>query len=391
MMRRVLGAYVAGLLVLVGLVAAPAAAEDEPLPEPTSVHFVDPPSYVAIDGGVRTLVAALDQSPSSGEAVVFDWDLDGDTAFDDATGDLAFWNPAAYDLGAHTVGVRATVGDKTFAAEWTITVIAPFKVGLGGPYKTTTSIDIPLRLTSIAQQPPDSTLSYAWDLDGDGDYDDSQDPFPIFVPTVPDAVVVVGVRVRHSLMVASDPTATASTPITVAPRVTLASADISGMLRAGYLLTSTGATPTPSTATRTRTWLRDGVPISGATASTYRLTTSDAGRRIGVRVNATDPEWSPALPVTKTVNVAAACTVRPTFTGTARVGRRLTGTKGTWRQVSHTFSYRWLRDSRPITGATRSTYVTTRADRGHLISLRVTATRSGFTSVSATSAARRIY
>lgn len=124
----------------------------------------------------------------------------------------------------------------------------------------------------------------------------------------------------------------------------------------------------------------------------YTLTTADSGRWVKVRVDAVRSGYGDAYAVTSNVvRVAAACTVRPTFTGTARVGRTLTGNKGTWRQVGHTFSYRWLRDGKPITGATRTTYTTTRADRGHLITLQVTVKRSGFLPVSAKSVARRIY
>ena len=54
-------------------------------------------------------------------------------------------------------------------------------------------------------------------------------------------------------------------------------------------------------------------------------------------------------------------------------------------------TYRWLRGGRAISGATRTTYVTTRADRRHLITFQVTAKLSGFPTVTARSVSRRIY
>lgn len=386
-MRRMLGAYVAGVLALIGvLVAAPASAEDEP----PQVQIVGAPPYLPIDAKPVLIGAGLDQTPSGDPEVLYEWDVDGD-GFDDGTNNAIIWNPAAYDLGTYTVSVRATVSGMVSTASTEILVIAAFQVSLGGPVTVTTGQKAFIGAT-VANFPWDSVRSYRWDLDDDGQLDDVADPTTEYVEpswSTP-GTYTIRVEVSHDQLADGAPPASASTTVTVLPRVGLTSAGITGTLRAGYLLTATGATPTPSDAVRTRTWLRDGTPIAGAAGPTYKLTTADSGRRISVRVNATHPDFGPALPVTKTVNVAAACVVRPTFTGTLRVGRRLTGSKGTWRQVSHSFSYRWLRDGRPITGATRTTYTTTRADRGHLITFQVTAKRTGFPTVTAKSVARRI-
>lgn len=386
-MRRMVVAYVAGMVALAGLGVAPAAAEDEPPPQ---VRIVNAPPFIPIDAKPVLIGATLDQTPAGDPPVLYEWDLDGD-GFDDGTNNAIIWNPAERELNnVYAVTVRATVNGLTSTASAEILVIAAFKVALGNPVAVagrTSSIG-----ATVSNYPLNSVLTFSWELDGDDDFDDITDPRDDLVEAVWDTPgeYPVQVRVIHDQL--ADPVpVTASTIVKVIPPVTLTPAGISGTLKAGYLLTSTGATPTPSDAGLTRTWLRDGTPIAGATGSTYRLTTSDSGRRVSVRVAAAKDGWGDAVPVTETVNVAAACVVRPTFTGTTRVGRRLTGSRGTWRAPSHTFSYRWLRDGRPITGATRATYLTTRADRGHLISFQVTAKRIGFPSVAARSAARKIY
>ncbi len=384
-MRRMIGAYVAGVVALAGVVA-PAAAEDEPPPQ---VRIVNAPPFIPIDAKPVLVGATLDQTPAGDPPVLYEWDLDGD-GFDDGTNNAIIWNPAEHDLDAYTITVRATVNGMTSTASTEILVIAAFKVGLGNP------VAVAGRKSSIgatvSNYPLNSVLTFSWELDGDGDFDDIADPHDDLVEPIwaTPGEYPIQVKVIHDQL--ADPVpVTASTIVKVIPPVTLTAASISGTLKAGSLLTATGATPTPSDAELTRSWLRDGTPIAGATGATYKLTTADAGRRISVRVDAARDGWGDALPVSKTVNVAAACTVRPTFTGTARVGRRLTGSRGTWYAPSHTFSYRWLRDGKPITGATRTTYTTTRADRGHLITFQVTAKRSGFPTVTAKSAARRIY
>lgn len=59
---------------------------------------------------------------------------------------------------------------------------------------------------------------------------------------------------------------------------------LSGTSTAGSTLRVTVGTWSPAPTTRAIRWYRDGVAISGATASTYRLTSADRGRQVSVKV-----------------------------------------------------------------------------------------------------------
>lgn len=76
----------------------------------------------------------------------------------------------------------------------------------------------------------------------------------------------------------------------------------------------------------------------------------------------------------------------PTVSGTARVGRRLTASAGTWTPTPTTTTYQWLANGTPISGATGSTFVLKAAQVGKRISVRVTAQADGFTNGTAVSA-----
>ncbi|NYI47721.1 5'-nucleotidase [Nocardioides aromaticivorans] len=76
----------------------------------------------------------------------------------------------------------------------------------------------------------------------------------------------------------------------------------------------------------------------------------------------------------------------PTVTGTARVGRTLTATNGTWTPAEVTFAYQWLANGTPIANATAKTLKLTGAHVGKKISVRVTASADGYTDGVATSA-----
>ncbi|MDQ1513553.1 MAG: serine protease [Microbacteriaceae bacterium] len=81
--------------------------------------------------------------------------------------------------------------------------------------------------------------------------------------------------------------------------------------------------------------------------------------------------------------------VSATITGTAKPGSRLTAHAGTWRPGAEATGYRWYRDGKPLS-ATSATYRLTRRDAGARITVRVTVSRSGYSSASAFSAGRRI-
>ncbi|MDO9454649.1 carboxypeptidase-like regulatory domain-containing protein [Nocardioides sp.] len=67
----------------------------------------------------------------------------------------------------------------------------------------------------------------------------------------------------------------------------------------------------------------------------------------------------------------------PRIVGSARSGRTLRVTRGTWLPCQVSLRYRWLRDGVPIAGAVRSHYRVTSRDAGHRLVTRVTATPHG--------------
>lgn len=78
------------------------------------------------------------------------------------------------------------------------------------------------------------------------------------------------------------------------------------------------------------------------------------------------------------------------ISGNKTLGSVLTPTTASWGSGS-TFTYQWLRNGSPISGATGSTYTVVQADSGATITVTATASRTGYTQVSATSGAHVIY
>jgi surface antigen len=70
-------------------------------------------------------------------------------------------------------------------------------------------------------------------------------------------------------------------------------------------------------------------------------------------------------------------TVAPTISGTAQVGSKLVTTNGSWSSSNLTFHYQWLANGSPISGATTKAFKPTAAQLAKHLRARVTATKSG--------------
>lgn len=76
----------------------------------------------------------------------------------------------------------------------------------------------------------------------------------------------------------------------------------------------------------------------------------------------------------------------PAVSGSVRYGSRVTVRAGSWCPAATQLAYQWLRNGAPIAKATGTGYTFTLADVGSKISVRVTGSRSGLTTVTKTSA-----
>ena len=129
-------------------------------------------------------------------------------------------------------------------------------------------------------------------------------------------------------------------------------------------------------------WTRDGIAISGATASTYTIQLADDGTTIRVEVKGTNAYGESAFiassnSVSAVNAIAPSNTVAPVISGTAVVGQTLSSTTGTWNGIpTPTYSYQWKRGATNI-GTNATTYTLVSADAGQSITCVVTATNAG--------------
>ena len=181
----------------------------------------------------------------------------------------------------------------------------------------------------------------------------------------------------------------AATAAVVAGTLTAPTPTISGTKAVGSTLTAVPGAWGPSPVTLTYQWYRSGVAISGATASTYRLTTTDQTKTMTVRVTGTKAGYTTAARTSAaTTAVLGALTApTPTISGTKAVGSTLTAVPGAWGPSPVTLTYQWYRSGVAISGATASTYRLTTTDQTRTMTVKVTGAKAGYLTTARTSAA----
>ena len=141
---------------------------------------------------------------------------------------------------------------------------------------------------------------------------------------------------------------------------------VSGRAVHGAVLTADPGSWQPTGVTFGYRWLRDSELIRGADATrrSYRLGSDDLHHRISVRVIATDDDGhrgDATSAATRQVRAVRSRTgLPPTIEGVQRFGRTVSATAGRWSARPASVRYQWLRNGRPITGATGRRYTSHR-------------------------------
>mgnify|MGYP006269252949 CR=1 FL=1 len=138
----------------------------------------------------------------------------------------------------------------------------------------------------------------------------------------------------------------------------------------------------------TAQWTRDGQLIPTSPSMPYTITAADAGHIIGATYSVSKSGYNTYTGTITGVTVALGTltlTPTPTISGTVKTGNKLTAIPGKW-DTGVTLTYQWLRNGVAISGATSSTYPLVALDVSKNISVQVTGSLTGYTSVSKTSA-----
>jgi len=145
---------------------------------------------------------------------------------------------------------------------------------------------------------------------------------------------------------------------------------ITGEPRYGEELTFIKPAWRPSNVKLAYQWLRDGVPIPGASGRRHRVVAGDIGHALSVRITGSRSGFTSTVQESAAVGpvVGSRLTAaNPWLYGTAQVGKTLAAGVRPWGPGTVTLAWQWYRDGDKIAGATAASYVLVAADAGHTI------------------------
>lgn len=242
--------------------------------------------------GTLTAGATLTAKPgtwTSGTAFSYQWSRGG-AAIAGATGQT--YKTTAADAGRTlTVTVKGTKSGYTAAATTSAAVaVAAAPLASATPTVTGTPTVGGKVGAKTGTWTSGTSFSYQWKRNGQAI---SRATASTYVPTASDAnraitVVVTGTKAGHTAV------ARTSSAATIKPStLKTGTPGVKGSTKVGSTLTGQRGTWTSGT-TWTFQWTRDGSWIKGATGTTYRTTSADVGKRIGVKVTGSKPGYTTA-------------------------------------------------------------------------------------------------
>ncbi|MGC4175055.1 hypothetical protein [Demequina sp.] len=335
-----------------------------------------------------TLTAQAPVWEPQADAFTYQWLRDG-VAIDGATNATYVLTVADY---GHAISVKAT-GDKALYTS-TAATSTPTVTVAAGSFTTvptpkisgSTYLGATLTATAGTWVPAASTLKYQWYRSGSAISGATAKTYKL---TSSDSGKKITVKVTGSATGYATASKTSSS-LTLSKFFTkTGSVAISGTVKVGSTVTASKGTWSPTPSSYSYQWYRDGVAISGATKSTYTVSTASAGKKLTVKVTAKRSGYAsqPKTSAAKTVAYGTFKTApTPKISGTAKVGSTLKFTRGTWSPTPSSYSYQWYRSGSAISGATGSSYKLTSSDKGKTITVKVTAKKTGYTTTSRTSA-----
>lgn len=321
-------------------------------------------------------------TPASG-SLAFRWYVGG-ALVDGATGTTFVPRPEDVGKSVHVVE-RATATGYT-PAEAPSAAVGPVLPGVisntalpvitGG-----TRVLDRLTVSPGAWAPPDADLSYQWLSDGEevaGATGSSYD----LRPSDLDRSVSVEVTASKA---GFDPTTVEAAAVGPVQRCVFSlgrAPTVLGDVAVGERLEARAGDWRPVPGTVGYQWLADGVPITGATGSSYTLQPGDQGTRITVRV-AVDREGCVEDAATSAPSETVAegemrMLTGPRIDGDPALGEPVTVSSGQWEVEPAAVSHQWLRGGVEIPGATDATYTPVPADVKQWLSVVVTVSAPGY-------------
>lgn len=242
-------------------------------------------------------------------------------------------------------------------------------------------VDLEVTAETGTWGPSPVPLQYQWQRNGipiDGAR------FPTYTLQPADAGTALTVSVTSNKIGYERITRT-SQPVTAVGRLMVgATPTITGIAKVGQRLTGSAAGWSPTTPSLTYSWYSGTRLLQSSTSRYYTITAAAEGAPIVLRVRATKYGYAPLERDSAPTAKVAKGTITPgtvRIYGSASVGSTLRLSPGTWKPTGVTLKYQWKIGTRLLSGTTRTSLKLPSSARGKRVTVYVTGTKSGYTTV----------
>jgi hypothetical protein len=325
-------------------------------------------SYAADEGAGLSLIQRSDVAYGAKGKFAFKYGLTGSVA----CSNTVFGDPAA------------GIGKSCFTRPSPAVLTQTPTPTIGGVARVGSSLSV----SAGVWQPAPVSLAYQWLRNGVVVAGATKGTYALVAA---DLGAVMSVRVTGSKAGYTSVSKTSAGTAKVSPALSVSGPvpTVSGTVRVGKVLSVKPGSWQPAPVSLAYQWLRNGVVVGGATKSSYVLTAADLGAVVSVRVTGSKVGYASVVRVSKSTSKVAAGVlsgVKPKVSGKAKVGRTLAVRPGVWGPSGVVLTYQWLRNGKKITGATGASYLVVKADKGKKLTVKVTGTLTGYTTLTKTSA-----
>ncbi|MCW2751783.1 MAG: hypothetical protein JWR83_2893 [Aeromicrobium sp.] len=341
--------------------------------------FIAPEPTVSGTVAAGQTVTAVHGSWSAAAAFTYSWLVDGVASPFTGSSYVISNNAVGKSLQVTVTGTADGYSDLTVSSA--TQTVAPGTFATSPDPTITGVVKVGATLTAVhGTWSPAATFAYAWVVGTDTVGTGSTFTVPASVVGKSLHLVVTGSANGYADLTRSSTTTTVAngTFSSVTPTIT-------GTVAVGRTVTAVPGTWSPS-ASFTYAWKVAGVATS-STGTTFTIPATAVGKSLTLSVTGTSTGYDD-----RTVSSAAAAVVRGTLTsatpkisGTAKVGKKLTVSRGTWTPTP-TLTQQWYANGNAIHGARSTSLTLTTSMKGQKITVKVTGTEAGYTTVTKTSA-----